>query len=73
MSRFSKGNFITVIREIEAMEQNDENIWVPIGILEMMYEDDCGWLDKYFSTPIESRGTIDGLWHQIQTSLLRRW
>lgn len=42
MSRFSKGNFITVIREIEAMEQNDENIWVPIGILEMMYEDDCG-------------------------------
>lgn len=72
MSRFSKGNFIAVIREIEAMERNGENIWVPIGILEVMYDDDCGWFDEYFSTPPESRYSIDTLWYKIQMHILER-
>ena len=42
MSKFSKGNFTIVIQEIEEMERNGENIWVPIGILEIMYDDDYG-------------------------------
>ena len=73
MSRFSKGNFIAVIREIEAMERNGENIWVPIGILEVMYEDDYGWIDKHFSTSPETRDSVDVLWYKIQMHLLERW
>lgn len=42
MAKFSKNNFYMVIHEIEAMEANNQNIWVPIGILEIMYEDDKG-------------------------------
>ena len=37
------------------MEQKDENIWVPIGILEWMYQDVIGYIDEYFHTPIEKR------------------
>lgn len=73
MSKFSKGNFIIVIREIEEMERNGENIWVPIGILEIMYDDDYGWIDKYFSTSPEARDSVDILWYKIQMHLLERW
>ena len=48
MQRFSIKNLERVIKEIEIMEQNDENIWVPIGILEYMYDDDYGIFDHYF-------------------------
>lgn len=73
MSRFSKSNFIKIIREIEEMERNKENIWVPIGLLEVMYEDDYGWIDKYFSTSLETRDSVDMLWYKIQMHLLERW
>lgn len=55
------------------MERNGENIWVPIGILEIMYEDDYGWIDKYFSTSPETRDSVDVLWYKIQMHLLERW
>ena len=55
VSRFSKSNFICVIKQIEEMEQREENIWVPIGILEYMYDDDVGLIDYYFNQPYEKR------------------
>lgn len=48
MSQFSKDNFCRIIQEIENMEQTSQNIWVPIGILERMYDDDIGYIDFYF-------------------------
>ena len=42
MSKFHKTNFKKIISEIEKMELEDQNIWVPIGILEYMYDDDYG-------------------------------
>ena len=48
MAKFSKNNFIMIIKEIEDMEAADQNIWVPIGILEIMYDDYYGHIDNYF-------------------------
>ena len=42
MSRFKYPQFEQVIRVIEQMEERNENIWVAVGILEVMYDDDCG-------------------------------
>ena len=39
LAKFSKNNFKLIVREIEKMQAADENIDVPIGILEVMYED----------------------------------
>ena len=55
MSKFSTDNFIRVVQEIEQMELLDENIWVPIGILEVMYDDIFGDIDNYFHLPKEQR------------------
>ena len=71
MSRFSKNNFIRIIREIEEMEQNGENIWVPIGILEIMYDDDCAWIDEYFNI-IPALRDVNILWNKIQMHLIER-
>lgn len=71
MSRFSKENFIRIIRQIEKMEQNNENIWVPIGILEIMYDDDCAWIDEYFNIIPELRD-VNILWNKIQMHLIER-
>lgn len=68
MSRFSKSNFIRIIREIEEMERNGENIWVPVGILEYMYDDNIGYIDQYFHTPLESRN-VNILWQNILLNL----
>lgn len=68
MSRFTKSNFFLIIREIEEMENRNENIWVPIGILEYMYDDDFGLINKYFLTPSESRN-INILWQNILLNL----
>lgn len=68
MSRFSKSNFVRIIKEIEKMERNDENIWVPVGILEYMYDDDLGLIDRYFLTPLESRN-VNILWQNILLNL----
>lgn len=48
MAKFSKNNFKLIIREIEKMQAADENIDVPIGILEVMYEDYWGHIDDFF-------------------------
>lgn len=68
MSRFTKSNFLLIIKEIEKMESRNENIWVPIGILEYMYDDDIGLIDQYFSTPVEFRNAII-LWNKILANL----
>lgn len=54
-----------IIREIEKMEASDQNIWVPIGILETMYDDDFGWIDYYFHSPKGLRNNLDFLWETI--------
>ena len=48
MSKFEKTNFIKIITLIESMEFRKEDIWIPIGILERMYDDDIGYIDQYF-------------------------
>ncbi len=68
MSRFTKSNFFLIIREIEEMENRNENIWVPIGILEYMYDDDVGLINRYFLTPLESRN-VNLLWQNILLNL----
>ena len=64
MNKFSKSNFRLIIKEIEEMEEKDENIWVPIGILEYMYEDAYGYLDEYFHKEIKDRD-INALWKNL--------
>ena len=64
MAKFSKNNFIMVIHEIEEMEAADQNIWVPIGALEIMYEDHFGYLDYYFHSDKDIRN-IEWLWSQL--------
>lgn len=54
-NRFSRNNFVRIIREIEYMESKGENIWVPIGILEYMYQDDNMEIDKYFHSSRDKR------------------
>jgi hypothetical protein len=39
LARFSKNNFKLIMKEIEKMQAADENIDVPIGILEVMFDD----------------------------------
>lgn len=48
MAKFSKNNFKLIVREIEKMQAANENIDVPIGILEVMYEDYWGYIDNFF-------------------------
>ena len=38
------------MREIEKMQAADENIDVPIGILEVMYNDYWGHIDDFFKS-----------------------
>ena len=61
LAKFSKNNFKLIIQEIEDMEAADENIWIPIGILEMMYDDYAGLIDQYFHTRSEKRN-VDRLY-----------
>jgi len=46
------------------MEDKGENIWVPIGILEYMYEDDNMEIDKYFHCSKDKRN-LDLLMNEI--------
>ena len=64
MSRFKYPQFEQVIRVIEQMEERNENIWVAVGILEVMYDDDCGWIDEYFNLIPENR-SIQRLWYKL--------
>ena len=58
MAKFSKNNFKLIIREIEDMEAADQNIWIPIGILEIMYDDYYGLIDEYFHSKKDQRKCI---------------
>lgn len=51
-----------IVHEIEDMEAADQNIWVPIGILEIMYDDYAGIIDKYFHSKDRD---IDKLWEDL--------
>ena len=46
------------------MEKEHQNIWVPIGILEYMYDDDVGYINEYFLTEIFNRDK-EKLWKKI--------
>lgn len=62
MAQFDKNNFKHIVNEIEQMEAMGENIWVPVGILEYMYDDNIGLIDKYFHS---SRRNVDDLWNKL--------
>ena len=64
MAKFSKNNFRLIIEEIEDSESYGENIWIAVGILEIMYDDYAGILDQYFHLEKKDRD-IDKLWDKI--------
>ena len=64
MAKFNKTNFKRIIYNIESMEMRHENIWVSIGILETMYDDDIGCIDKYFHTDKFNRDK-EKLWEEL--------
>lgn len=49
MSRFNEENFYQIISAIETMDTPHDQ-GVAIGILEVMYDDDIGYIDNYFQT-----------------------
>lgn len=55
-----------IIHEIEDMEAADQNIWIPIGILEIMYDDYMGYIDNYFHQNKEKRD-INQLWSYLNS------
>lgn len=71
MSRFNKQNFGQIIKNIEKQELNNEDIWISIGILEKMYDDDVGYIDQYFHTQYNSRNW-DQLWQKINGYLIKK-
>lgn len=72
MAKFSKNNFIMIIKEIEDMEAADQNIWVPIGILEIMYEDYYGHIDNYFHADKKSRN-VEQLYNSLKYRYTVNW
>ena len=70
MSRFKEEQFYQIIDNIEKAEFRDEDIWIAVGILEMMYDDDCGWIDKYFYLTPQKRCKKD-LWKKLQDHILK--
>ena len=66
MAKFSKNNFKLIVREIEKMQAANENIDVPIGILEVMYDDYWGRIDDFFRVEKEiTNHDIDDLFEAI--------
>ena len=64
MSRFRRPLFHQIIKNIEEEERNGGNIWIAIGILEYMFDDDCGYIDQYFHTPFNERDD-EQLWNEL--------
>ena len=58
MSKLTKEQFFSVIYNLEKIEDTD-NIWVAVGILERMYNDDIGYIDNYFHNYWENRDIED--------------
>ena len=66
MAKFSKNNFKLIMKEIEKMQAADENIDVPIGILEVMFDDYWGCIDYYFHCDDDEYKTdIDDLYDSL--------
>ena len=65
MSRFCKKNFEKIITEIERAEECGDNHWLSIGILEIMYDDHCGYIDEYFEKDPQYRD-VNKLWSKLQ-------
>lgn len=55
MAKFDKENFRRIILQIEEFEYHKWPIWLSVGILEYMYDDDIGYIDQYFHTPVGER------------------
>lgn len=64
MAKFSKNNFKLIIREIEDMEAADQNIWIPISLLEIIQEDIYGVINQFFEKPVKERD-FNLLWEQL--------
>lgn len=62
--KISRANFFYILNEIEVMEVNEENIWLPIGLLELLVEDNIGFIDHYFHSPQKFRDREE-LWNNI--------
>lgn len=63
MAKFNKKNFFLIIKELEEQEENNENFWLGVGILERMYDNYID-IDDYFHCPREDRN-IEQLWQKI--------
>ena len=70
MTRFNKWEFKQIIENLERDEMNDDNVWVAVGILERMYNDDCGYIDEFFSTNFVNRNW-EKLWDKLQDHIIR--
>ena len=66
MAKFSKKNFYMIMDKIQEMEAEDQNIWIPIGILEILYEDNSGWIDYFFHSDPQDRN-IEWLWNKLNS------
>ena len=64
MSRFRRPLFYQIIKNIEEEERKGGNIWIAVGILEYMFDDDCGYIDQYFHTPFNERND-EQLWNKL--------
>lgn len=71
MARFHKYQFETVIENLEKAECQGENIWLAVGILEYMYDDDWGYIDTYFHSKPNSRNR-SLLWDKLQNQLIKK-
>ena len=70
MSRFNKEQFNQVIFNMRQAQKNGENIGLPLGILEYMFDDDAGYIDEFFSqnqSPIK----LEELWNKLQGQIVR--
>lgn len=64
MAKFSKNNFKLIMKEIKKMQAANENIDVPIGILEVMFDDYWGCIDYYFHSD-NNEDEIDALYDSL--------
>ena len=64
MSKFNEQNFYRILTEIEDEEKCNTNFWLSVGILEHMYDDDMGYIQRYFETKEEYRDPQE-LWNHL--------
>lgn len=57
MSKFNEKNFRQILAATEEYERQGSTPWIVVAALEMMYDDDAGYIDEYFSTPYNQRNT----------------